>query len=31
MRVFGISIVTILLLVAAYWLGQKGLLGALPG
>lgn len=30
MKIFGISVVTILVVVAAYYAGQKGLLGSLP-
>lgn len=29
MKIFGISVVTIVLLVVAYWAGTKGMLGGL--
>lgn len=29
MKIFGISLVTIILVVAAYWAGTKGMLGGL--
>lgn len=30
MKIFGVSVITILIVGAAYYAGQKGLLGALP-